>query len=182
MEAIIIRFAKEELSYLTDEPFIAADPYFQAMRIDTEKREDTLDKLFALAVDQLIDFSTIVFGTQTPVVILPLEPASEELALDAEYFAERLIMAATGNSRVTLVERRDVQKIIDELKFQLSGLTNTDSVAEIGELLNAEVLIGGTLYLAGTYELFLKMLRVETGEILSVTKAEIDTALGITDR
>ena len=75
-----------------------------------------------------------------------------------------------------------MQKIIDELKFQLSGLTNSDSVAEIGELLNAEVLIGGTLYLAGTYELFLKMLRVETGEILSVTKAEIDTALGITDR
>ena len=179
LEAIIIRFAKEELSYLTDEPIEEAEPYFQAQKIDYERREDTLDKLFGLAIDQLIDYSTIVVGSDTHVAVLPLEPATEEIALDAEYFAERLIMAATGNSRITLVERRDIQKIIDELKFQLSGLTTGENVAEIGEILNAEILIGGSLYHAGQYELFLKMLRVETGEILSVTKAEIDSALGL---
>ena len=44
----------------------------------------------------------------------------------------------------------------------------------------SELLIIGKLYsTAKGYELFLKLLRVETGEVLSVTKAIIDTALGL---
>ena len=46
--------------------------------------------------------------------------------------------------------------------------------------MGAELLIIGKLYsTAKGYELFLKLLRVETGEVLSVTKAIIDTALGL---
>ena len=55
------------------------------------------------------------------------------------------------------------------------------SVGEIGEFLNADALLIGNLYQQGTesYELFLKLLSVETSEVLSVTRAVIDTELGL---
>jgi hypothetical protein len=45
------------------------------------------------------------------------------------------------------------------------------------------MLISGTLFDRGkNYEVFLKLLRVETGEILSVTKLLVDKALGLSSR
>jgi hypothetical protein len=48
--------------------------------------------------------------------------------------------------------------------------------------MNAHLLVGGTLYRRKEeYELFVKLLRVESGEILSVTKAKLDLQLGLSD-
>ncbi len=52
----------------------------------------------------------------------------------------------------------------------------------VGKLtaLGAEVLVSGTLYRkADNYELFLKLVRVSSAEILSVTKARVDQDLGL---
>lgn len=179
LEAIIIRFTKEEISHLTDQPLEIEEPYFEAVKIADEKREDTLHTLFIMAIDQLLDFATIRIDNDTAAAILPIESTAESVKLDAEYFGERLIMAGAESSRFTLVERKDMQKLIDELKLQLSGVTDSDSVSKIGEFLNAELLIAGTLYEKEGYELFLKMLRVESGEVLSVTRAKIDAELGL---
>jgi Mg-chelatase subunit ChlD len=179
LEAIIIRFAKEELSHLSDDPLAGDDPYFEATRIDGEEREETLEKLFRMAVDQLSDFSTFAIGADTVAAVLPIEAASDQTLLDAEYFTEQMLLSLADSEEFTLIERQNVQDIIDELKFQLSGLTDSTQVVEIGNLLNAEVLITGKLYVPGDYELFLRLLRVENGEVLSVTKAVIDRELGI---
>jgi hypothetical protein len=188
LEAIIIRFAKEELGHLTDEVFEEDDPYFQADKIASEEREETLEKLFRMAVDQLCDYSTYPVkgrpGGRAAAVaaILPLEPATGELDLDAEYFTEQMAIAVGAESGLTLVDRGNIEEVMNELKFQLSGLTDSGTVAEVGKLLNAEVLIAGKVYMPDNYELFLRMLRVETGEVLSVTKALIDSELGLTQR
>jgi hypothetical protein len=182
LEAIIIRFAKEELSYLTDKPLEDDDPYFEAVKLASEEREETLSKLFNMALDQLVDYSTYAIDTETIVAILPIEATNESLELDAEYFTEQMMFSFAETSQLTIVERDDIQKVIEEMKLQLSGLTDTAQVTEVGKLLNAQVLVSGKLYHSASYELFLKMLRVESGEVLSVTKAVVDSALGITIR
>jgi Mg-chelatase subunit ChlD len=182
LESIIIRFAKEEISNLTDKPLDRPEDYFQATRIDAEEREETLEKLFGQAVEQLADFSSLGFGREFPVAVLPLAVRSggEDAALQAEYFGERLTLAAGASGRLTLVERRDLQSLMDELELQLSGITGGEGVAELGRLLNAEALISGTLFeSAEGYEIFLRLLRVETGEVLSLTRARIDAGLGL---
>jgi Mg-chelatase subunit ChlD/PBP1b-binding outer membrane lipoprotein LpoB len=179
LEAIIIRFAREELSYQTDLPLEEPEPYFEAHKIAEEEREETLKILFNLAFEQLADFSTIQIPKGTALAILPLAAADEELAANAEYFTERLIMSGAEQELWTMVERKDLQSIIEELKLQLTGLT-ADDAALVGKLLNAEMLLTGSLYgREDQFELFLKLLRVETGEILSVTKAHIDRNLGL---
>ena len=69
---------------------------------------------------------------------------------------------------------------MEELKIQLSGITEEDNIAKIGKLLNAEALVAGKLYpKQDNFELFLRLLRVETGEVLSVTRASIQRELGL---
>jgi hypothetical protein len=184
LEAIIIRFAKEELSHVTDQPIEEEEEYFAARKIGGEKREETLNKLFTMAISQLVDYSTFRIPKGTPAAVLPLNPAQEELSLNSEYFTEQLTLSFSQDKafRETfrILERKDLQSILEELELQLSDLVEGQAAVQVGSLLGAELLIAGTLY-SNTegYELFLKLMRVQTGEVLSVTKAVIDKKLGL---
>jgi Mg-chelatase subunit ChlD len=184
LEAIIIRFAKEELSHISDQPIEGEEEYFTAQKIGGEQREETLNKLFSMAISQLIDYSAVRIDRGTTAAVLPLSPAASNLDLNAEYFTEQLILSFGKDENFRelfrIVERKDLQNILSELELQLSDLAEEQGAARVGELLGAELLIIGKLYSTSNgYELFLKLLRVETGEVLSVTKAIIDTALGL---
>lgn len=184
LEAIIIRFAREELAFGSDQPVDVEEDYFQATRVDEEQKDQTLDKLFGMAVSQLIDYSSFRIPPDTPAAVLPLAPASQELGLPAEYFTEQLVLSF-GRGEVTrktfrVLERRNLQNILSELELQLSGLAEEGQAARVGKLLGARVLVVGRLYSKGpAYELFLKLLWVENGEVLSATKALIDRRLGV---
>ncbi len=180
LEAIIIRFTKQELLYQSDRPIEEPQPYFEAVKIDEETREATLNKLFTQALQELVDYSTMPIAPKTKLAILPIVSKNKDWAASAEYFTEQLILAAQKDKQFELVERKDLQKIAEELKLQLSGLVNEQDAAKVGELVGADLVIIGNLFKTAThYELFLKLERVTTSEILSVTKAKIDVRLGL---
>ena len=180
LEAIIIRFAKEELSHLSDRALEVDDPFFEANKIETEKKEETLDTLFGMAMEQLKDYSTYAVDSKTKAAVVPFSFNPESLSLDAEYFTERLILSSESSDIFTLVERKDIQKILEEQNLQLSGITEGEDAVKIGQILNADILITGNLFgKDDAFELFLRLVRVETGEILSVTRSVIDRKLGI---
>ena len=180
LEAIIIRFVKEEVSHLSDTPLQSDDDYFSAIKVDDETRDQTLGKLFAEAIGNLADYSTFHIDAGTPCAILPVAAAGEGLGATAEYFGERLVMASAEAGRWKLVERKDLQKILAELELQLSGLVDEDSAAKVGQLLGADVLVSSTLYKrADRYELFLRLVRVSTAEVLAVSRAKISLDLGL---
>jgi hypothetical protein len=180
LEAIIIRLAKEELSHLTDQPLEEGEEYFEAVKVEEEKREETLKKLFDSAISQLADYSTYRLEKNVPTAALPLVPADKSLALNAEYFYDQLIMAVASHPLYKGVERKDLQKILDELELALSDLSDESRAPRIGRMLGAEIMITGKLYQRReTYELFMKLLRVETGEILSASIAKIHRDLGL---
>jgi Mg-chelatase subunit ChlD len=180
LEAIIIRFVKEEVAYLSDTPLEVDQSYFTAQKVDDETREQTLEKLFTEALGNLLDYSSYRIKPETPLAILPVLASGDGLGATAEYFTENLSLAAAGIGRFTLVERKDLQNILAELELQLSGLIDEASAARLGGFLGAEVLVSGTLYRrADRYELFLKLVRVSSAEILSVARARVDLGLGL---
>jgi len=62
----------------------------------------------------------------------------------------------------------------------MTGLIDENNAAKVGKILGAKMLFVGQLYRKReSYELFLKLIRVETAEILSVTKAKIEIDLGL---
>jgi Mg-chelatase subunit ChlD len=182
LEAIIIRFIKEEVAYLSDTPLDQDQAYFNADKIDGESRDETLGKLFDEALGNLLDYSGYRIRESTPLALLPIVGVDGAVALNAEYFGERLVLAAAAMDpkRFTMVERKDIQKLLEELELQLSGLADESGVAKLGGFLGADVVVSGSLYRrAEGFELFLKLMRVSTAELLSVTRATIDFDLGL---
>jgi hypothetical protein len=96
---------------------------------------------------------------------------------------EQMNYSLSLNKTFRMVERRDMQKILNELKLQQSGLIDDKNAARLGKLMGASIIITGRVYdLGGNYEVFMKMLRVETGEILSVNKLKVDRKLCLTTK
>ncbi|MBI4976441.1 MAG: VWA domain-containing protein [Spirochaetes bacterium] len=180
LETVIMKFAREELAFLADKPLTADDEFFAATKTD-EKRDETVGKLFGMALGQLVDYSSISIRGRVRVSLMPFSTADRALAADAEYFGEQLSLVLSRSTVFTQVERKDLQKIMKELELTMTGLTDEKNAAKVGKLLGAQMLITGQLFAGGKeqYELFLKLVNVETGEILSVTKAKIDRSLGL---
>lgn len=180
LESIIIRFVKEEASYLSDKPLLEDEDYYSAIKLNDEEKDATLSKLFKETLGSLIDYSTYHISPESTCAILPVSANDKDVLLSAEYFGERLIMAATELKRWTSVERKDIQKILEELEFQLSGIVDIGQSAELGKILGAELAVLPSLYKKGdSYELYLKLVRVATAEVLSVSKAKIAIELGL---
>jgi hypothetical protein len=183
LEAIVIKFVREEIARQSDKPIEADEAYSDAQKIDTETREDTLSKLFAQALKDLSDYSSLRLGPGSKLAIMPLTAAQgsgEGTPAQAEYFGSQLSLAASKSKLFTIVERGDLQKVLGELELQLSGLADEDNAAKAGKLLGADFLVTGTVFRGSErYELFLKLLRVETAEVLAATKARVDLKLGL---
>jgi TolB-like protein len=179
LESIIIRFARDELNNVLDKK-IEIDEHFSAKKVDYEKNEETLRKLFGMAASQLVDYSSMTLQAKTPTSILPIESSDPGLKTTAEYFGEQLSFSLAKSPAFAIVERKNLQGILKELELSLSGLTDEANAAKVGKLLGARLLVTGKLYRKkNEYELFLKLVRVETAEVLSVTKARLDFELGL---
>ncbi|HOZ73291.1 MAG TPA: VWA domain-containing protein [Spirochaetales bacterium] len=180
LEAIVIRFVKEEVAWLSDTPVSVDEGYFSARPVDEESRDQTLGKLFVESVGNLADYSTFRFGPEAPCVILPVSASGDGLGPSAEYFGERLAMAASEAGRWKPVERKELQRVLAELELQLSGVADPATAARAGELLGADLAVASSLYLRdGRYELFMRLVRVSTAEVLSVARAKIEKDLGL---
>jgi len=180
LEAIIIRFAREELANLTDQPLTDEGDWFQASRTGGEEKTETLAKLFDMAIAQIIDYASFRIPTGTSVAALPIVAQSEGMAADAEYFSEQAVLSLARNRTFSMVERMDLQAILNELELQMSGIADEANAARVGRILNAQMLLTSRMFdRKEGYEVFVKLLRVETGEILSVTKLVIDKGLGL---
>lgn len=180
LETIIIRFAREELAFLSDSPLEEGDDFFQAKKIADEKKEETLSKLFDMAIPQLVDYSSWGIEPGTTASIVPLSVTEGISALNAEYFTEQMTIALSHSKVLKMVERKDIQKILKELELQNTGIMDEETAAKFGKLVGARILVSGTIYSRKDfYEVFLKLLRVETGEVLAVTKLKLDRDLGL---
>ncbi len=180
LEAIIIRFTKQELAWQSDTAVEEEPSYFEANKIDDESKQQTLEKLFTGATQELIHFSAMEIPPDAPTAILPFQVKFSSLANNAEYFNQQFVLSVRKHNILHLIERQDLQRITEEIGLRLSGVTEEKNISRLGHLMGADFLISGRLYFTGQrYEIFLKLLRVETGEVLSVTRVRLDPKLGL---
>jgi TolB-like protein len=82
--------------------------------------------------------------------------------------AQLLINDLVGAEGLKVVERTDLQKILDELELGHSGVADPETAAKVGKLLGAEWLVLGTYFeMGGILFVQSRIVRVETGEILA---------------
>ncbi len=179
LESIIIRFAKEEMANSKSKPLESSEEYFSASKISNEKREETLSKLYEKAISQLIDYSSFSLKEGTTLAILPYSYEDKKIQKSAEYFLEQSLLSFLKNKTFKVVERKDLQKVLLEQKLNLQAIDEKNAV-KVGELLGAKLLAVGKMYQKeNNFEIYLKLVNSETGEIQAATKLIIEKKLGL---
>ena len=86
---------------------------------------------------------------------------------------EKLIEVFVGKTDYTVIDRTDVQSVLSEKNFQLSGMVKTEEIREVGQYLGAELICLAKVSLVGqTYFLSVKMIDVQNGTIVGQATAE----------
>ena len=104
-------------------------------------------------------------GTGKPTVaILDFEGRGVSVQ-EVQTLSERMRTEIGNTNAVRLIERKAVDKIMEEQCFQQSGCTTDECASEVGQLLGVQYMISGAIGLMGkTYTIDAKIFSVETGE------------------
>src|SRR6056297_4095028 len=86
---------------------------------------------------------------------------------------EKLIEVFVRRTEYTVIDRTDVQSVLSEKNFQLSGMVKTEEIREVGQYLGADLICLAKVSLVGqTYFLSVKMIDVQNGTIIGQATAE----------
>lgn len=99
------------------------------------------------------------------------ESFNDKVAIMTDLLSHQLVQ--DGN--VTLVERKNLDYVKQELNFQMEGWTDSATVKEIGKMLNADcIIIGNILTITSPSYITARMIEVETGKILHSAKMTLE--------
>lgn len=92
----------------------------------------------------------------------------------SEYVLTYLESILVNNGKLIVVDRSNLDKIRQELGFQLSGEVSDESAKSIGKMLGAGAIVTGSLLTVGdSYRLTLKAINVETATVVASYPADI---------
>jgi len=120
---------------------------------------DELDMAIRDASDYLND--NIPNGSK--IVILNIESNSVNLS---EYIIDELIANVVNDKNFSVVDRRQIEAIQTEQKFQMSGAVDDKDALEIGKFFGAQTIISGAMRdIGGRYRLTIRALAVQTAHV-----------------
>jgi hypothetical protein len=101
------------------------------------------------------------------IAILPFEAKSMSVKDQGSQIADLLLVNLESDGRFSMVTRENLQKILDELQLNASGLVSKESQNKIGQLTGAKILITGSVFKTSskTY-VIAKVIGVETSKVV----------------
>lgn len=113
--------------------------------------------------------------TGTGIAVLDFAYSDGRDSRDGVVVSERVIMELVKSKKVTVVERRDLEKVLKELKLGQTGLIDVNSTKDIGKMVGAESVILGTLteLPEGRLELNARIVSVASGTVITATSHEL---------
>ena len=133
-------------------------------------------------------FSTSSVGAQVAegkqtVAILEFEGRGIS-QLEAKTLTDRLMSEMVNTDAVIMVERNQMDEILNEQGFQQSGCTSSECAAEVGALLGVQNMVSGSFgKLGNSYTIDAKMFSVETGATIRTVsktyKGPVDNLLTV---
>jgi|GEM_PF-3497650 len=124
-------------------------------------------RFFKLFIFLLITAGFIYGGENYLIKLAVLDVTSRTVMkeVDRLFLTERIQIELSKYKGLTIVERIELKRIIDEQKLQLSGIAEKDAV-KIGNLIGADKIVTGSLTeVDGSFFLTVKVIDVGTSEI-----------------
>ena len=129
--------------------------------------------LFALAAIALLAVPVVTKGqadTRPTVAVLPLNNGAiqPELAPLSKGFEDMLITQLAMNTKIRVVERAHIQKILEEQRLGVSGQVDPQTAARIGKILGARYMVTGGFITnpSKMMTINLRVIDVETTQII----------------
>lgn len=94
-------------------------------------------------------------------------------AMDAAIVSDFLRTELVKTRVFTVLDRQNMERILGEQKFQMSGCTSDECAVRMGKILNVQGIVVGTFSkFLGTYYINVSFVDVETGEIIAAEAVE----------
>ncbi len=104
--------------------------------------------------------------TREKITIAVLDFEAKNVPIEsAEAVSDLLRTELFNTGNFTVVERQRIQKVLEEQKFQMSGATDTDQMAQIGRLLNVKKIMIGTVTKLGNNIINTRIVDVQSGQV-----------------
>jgi len=115
-------------------------------------------------------------GDGKTIAVAGFSYADGRASADGRIVAERITTELIKHGRLKVVERREIEKVLGELKLQVSGQIDQDSVKKLGRMLGADLLVVGTITAlpGGKLELNARLAGVESGEAYSAVSGQVE--------
>jgi len=122
----------------------------------------TVDEL-DIAIRDASDYLNDNIPQRSKIVILNIESNSTNLS---EYLIDELIANAVNDKNFSVVDRRQLETIQSEQKFQMSGAVDDKDALAIGKFFGAQTIISGTMRdIGGRYRMTIRALSVQTAQV-----------------
>ena len=97
---------------------------------------------------------------------------------EVQILTERMRTEIGNTNAVRLIDRKAVEKIMEEQSFQQTGCTSDECASEVGQLLGVQFMVSGSIGRMGdSYAIDAKMFSVETGETVRAKNITYDGEL-----
>jgi hypothetical protein len=179
LDAIVVRMAKVEVGHYSGAGAPTGEDYFLASARKDLEAKTVLEDLFQQSVKQLGDYSVERIDDRTPTVMLPVAPKQKALLPVASKLQNRLAFALSRAHMFQLLEEQNRARILQTAAEQFALAYDSSKMIEIGKLVPARLAILSEIDRShqGQLEMLVKLVRLETGEVLSLSLLKIEEAL-----
>ena len=176
LDAIVIRMVKQELAHWRPGGAPEREDYFIARPSRQQTAEQVLEELFRRSAQQLVDYAVEALEARTPTVLMPLRATDSTTARMLE---RRLAIGLSRQGRFQLIERDQRKEVLVAVSEQMAKSYDGARMVEVGKMIPAQLAVLGSIDpdTSGRVELLVKLVRLKTGEVLSLSLMRIDSKL-----
>jgi len=136
-------------------------------RITFFRNDDSFDVTFNdKAIPQIFNTLTQNIPLRSRLAIVGVTAADPN---EATFYLNDLTMNFVNSRKYTVVDRNDIDKVLTEQNFQMSGYVDDNAFVSIGKFIGATVVVTGSITGTGSQKrLVIKAIDVLTSEILGM--------------
>jgi TolB-like protein len=116
----------------------------------------------------LLSFISVLFAQEHKTTVAVLDFEGQGISeVEASILANRFRSELVNTQSFLVIERGQMDEVMQEMGFQQSGCTSSECLVQIGKILNVKNMIGGSIGKFGSvYAIDLRMIDVGTGQII----------------
>lgn len=145
----------------------------QQAKLEAQKKLAAASSAALVAAGLMYDASAAPqVGSRLSIAVLPFEAKGEAQGL-GEGASEKLITQLVNLRRFKVIERSQIEKVIKEQDFQLTDVADVSTVAKVGKIIGADVIVLGSItVVTGFAKVNARVIDVETAETIVAREKE----------